>query len=235
MKGKQTNSWSGSAITAKVFIPVILSIVVEIIFVPIHDAWTAAWIFLVVAPIAAAAIWLFANVGEIRSSSSNGLLYRKWVRWRLIQMEEVSNVVRVFPCFGAILLVDKSKLFFFPDNKTRRAIESLSHHGSTICNSPRRPTRAVFVRHLLAFLAGLAIGAAIQQTNRLAGSSHYSEATTALSRYESHYAPALVGVSIVYLGILALIGRISGRGLDISLGLIGMGIVYVSGVIFHLS
>ena len=231
-------TWSGPAITAKIFVPLALAFIAGLIAVPIRDTFTAAWFFLVVLPAEGAAIWLFSNIGEI-GPSSNGVLYRKWLRWQQIPSSEILNVVRVFPCFAALVLNEHVKLFFFPDPETRRLIRSLpaatqSNDATTqnVGAAPVAQNLTLLLRGTISFLIGVVAGIAICATRGSA--AHYGAKSTTLALFESRYLPVFVGVSVLYLMALLIARRLQARGLHISLALIGLGIVYLSTVMFRI-
>jgi hypothetical protein len=231
-------TWSGPAITAKVFIPLALAFIAGLIAIPIRDAFTAIWFFLVVLPVAGAAIWLFSNIGEI-GPSSNGVLYRKWVRWHYIPSREISNVVRVFPCFAALVLDEHVRLFFFPDPDTRRLIQSLpAAVQSNDAKPPNAETIPVpqkagsLLRGTISFLVGVGSGLAIAAIRGSAG--HHRAESSAFTSFESRYLPLFVGVGMLYLTGLIIARRLKARDLHLSLAMIGLGIVYFSTVMFHI-
>jgi hypothetical protein len=231
-------TWSGPAITAKVFIPLALAFIAGLVAVPIRDAFTAAWFFLVVLPAEGAAIWLFLNIGEI-GPSSNGVLYRKWVRWHHIPSSEVSNVVRVFPCFAALVLNEHVRLFFLPDPDTRRLIRSLpaavQSNDTTTQTADATPVPQKLTSLLRAgfsFLIGVVSGIAIWALRGFA--THYDAKSTGLVLFVSRYLPLFVGVCVLYLTGLVIARRLKARELHLSLALIGLGIVYLSNVVLRL-
>lgn len=235
MKGHFMRAWTGPAITAKVFIPLALAFISGLVALPIRDVFTAVWFFLVVLPAAGTAIWLFSNIGEIRPSA-NGVLYRKWVRWQHIPSSQISNVVRVFPCFAALVLEGHVRLFFFPDPDTRRVVRSLpaALHSDRATTQPADAARVPFTMILLgvfSFLIGIGSGIAIWAVRRSAAPYHVRSSSLAL--IESRYLPLFVGVSVLYLTSLVIARRLKPRELYISLALIGLGIVYLSSTVFH--
>lgn len=232
-------TWSGPAITAKIFLPLILSFTAGLIVVPVRDIWTAGWFVLVVLPLVGVAAWLFSNIGEIRSSS-NGVLYRKWRKWHEIPASEISDVVRVFPCFAALVLNEHVRLFFFPDPDTRRLIRSLP--AAALQSRDATPQTAVVAaapqkhklspRGFFSFLIGVVLGVAISQARSSA--RNYDMKSGAALLLENRYIPLFVGVSVLFLSALVVARRLKENQLDISLAIIGLGIVYLSSTIFRL-
>jgi hypothetical protein len=232
MKRVSIFTWSGSAITAKVFIPIIFVFIAGIIAMPIHDLWTAAWCFLIVLPLAGSAVWMFTNIGDIRPST-NGLSYRKWLRWRLVQSDQIRNVIRVFPCFAAVIPRDGGKLYFFPDPETARHLKGLSDGTLTQTQDSPGHNQTAFLRQLLALSTGVVIGILIRWMPQAIVNHPKSE--NALLHIEHRYFPWLIGGSLIYLATLLITGRLQGRQLYFSLALIGIGAVYVSGAFLHTS
>jgi hypothetical protein len=233
MKRDSIFTWSGSAITAKVFIPIIFVVIAGIVAGPIHDLWTAAWCFLIVLPLAGSAIWMFANIGDIRPCT-NGLSYRKWLRWRLIQSDQIRNIIRVFPCFAAVVPRDGGKLYFFPDPETTRHLKRLSDRGLAQTEDSPGRNQTSLLRQLLAVLTGVVIGILIRWIPQAAVVNH-PKSENALLQIEHRYFPWLIGGSLIYLATLVITGRLQGRQLYFSLALIGIGAVYLSGVLLSAS
>jgi hypothetical protein len=237
MKEHSVRTWSGPAITAKVLIPLALTFIAGLVAVPVRDIFTAAWFFLVVLPIEGAAIWLFLNIGEIRPAS-DGVLYRKWVRWYHIPSQEICDVVRVLPCFAALVLKEHVKLVFFPDPEARRLVRSF--HAAVHGNHTHQPADAAapvsqnpssVVGAVFSFLTGAALGVAIWATARPA--ANYDTRSRTAVFFVSRYLPPFVCVSLLYLMALVLAGRLKTRELYISLALIGLGVVYLLTDVFH--
>ena len=86
------------AMTAKLFLPVVLAVLVGIIAVPIDSVWRAAWTFAVAMPMAGLAIWLFITIGELRLTD-DGVRYRKWIRWRIVPVSGTSERDSGVPLF----------------------------------------------------------------------------------------------------------------------------------------
>jgi hypothetical protein len=216
------SKWSGPAITAKLLLPLILICAVSIGSVPVHDAWGLAWLVLVVLPTLAVAIWLFINIGELRSYEG-GLLYRRWVPWQKVPRSRISNVKRAFPCFAAVVLTDGSKLFFFPDPGTKRMLRSFESGGTR--SSPE--ANAGLARAMISLFFGMAVGLAVHRIPT--GFTGTQSVDSALAIRVGHfYLPIFVTGSIVYLTALWMLGRLERSEHDLSLGLIGLGIVCVS-------
>ncbi len=225
MRTRSKFAWSGTALTAKLFAPVLLSFVVGTIVFPAHDMPTTIWRLVIIGPALGSAVWLFASLGEIRPIKG-GVIYRKWAKWRSIRSPEISDVVRVFPCFAALVLSDNSKLFFFPDAETKRILRSLSESISDRNNDVLHRTRTARLPGVFCLLTGVVLGLVICRPGR-SPQRNYDSKPAALSTLETQYLPIFVAVSVTYLVILALAKRLSGRELYVSLALIGLGTVYV--------
>jgi len=231
-------TWSGPAIMAKVFVPLTMAFLAGLVAVPIRDAFTAAWFFLVVLPMEGAAVWLFSNIGEI-GPSSNGVLYRRWVKWRHIPSAEISNVASVFPCFAALVLNEHVRLLFFPDRDTRRLIRSLPGAVQS-SDVPAQTADPISVPHkvsplwrgIISFLIGIGSGLAIAAVR--SSVAHHRAKSTALTLFESRYLPLFVGACVLYLTGLIVARRVKARELHLSLAMIGLGTAYLSSAMFHI-
>ncbi len=111
-------SWSGPAITAKFFWPAGVFVFVGILVVPVHDFFTALWFFLVVLPLGVAAVWLFVGVGQVLPCVE-GLLYRRWAKWKMVRWQEGLEVKGVLPFFGALVVNGEVRVYFLlePENR----------------------------------------------------------------------------------------------------------------------
>jgi hypothetical protein len=225
MKRDSVVAWSGPALTAKLFLPIILLVIVGIIAAPLDNAWADAWNLFAAAPIAGLAIWLFATIVELRPTEG-GVRYRKWIRWNSIPLSEITDIVRVFPCFAAVIPNDGRRLYFFPDPDTSRGLRPLSDRGCMNVGGVDRRKQISWHMRILVITFGVVVGVLGRHlTHPLA--DHNAESQSPIVLGEQRYLPFFVGASLVYL-IMSVAGqRLRGSELYISLALIGLGSAYV--------
>jgi hypothetical protein len=224
MKRDSVVAWSGPALTAKLFLPIILLVIVGIIASPLDNAWAGAWNFFAATPIAAFAIWLFATIVELRPTEG-GVRYRKWIQWNFIPLNEITDVVRVFPCFAAVIPQDGRRLYFFPDPNASGSLLSLSDRGRTSGGGIDRGKQTSWHVKILVIAFGVVVGALVRHLTHSFADPR-AESHSPIVRAEQRYAPFFVGASLVYLIMTVTSQRLRGSELYISLALIGLGSVY---------
>ena len=135
-------SWSGPAITAKFFWPAGVFVFVGILVVPVHDFFTALWFFLVVLPLGVAAVWLFVGVGQVLPCVE-GLLYRRWAKWKMVRWQEGLEVKGVLPFFGALVVNGEVRVYFLLEPENRDLIGPAGRVGPSrdVAGAPARCER----------------------------------------------------------------------------------------------
>jgi len=224
MKRDSILTWSGPAITAKLFLPIMLLIIGAIIAAPQENAWTGTWNLFVATPIAGLAIWLFANIVELRPADG-GVCYRKWIRWNFLPLNEITNVVRVFPCFAALIKRNGRKLYFLPDPDVTRHLRALSDRSRND-DGMRMREQTSWRMQILVIISGVVAGILVRLLDHSLP-DHNAESHSTIVRVEHRYLPLFVGASLIYL-IISLAGRrLRGFELYIALALTGLGSAYV--------
>ena len=222
-------SWSGPAITAKFFWPAGVFVFVGILVVPVHDFFTALWFFLVVLPLGVAAVWLFVGVGQVLPCVE-GLLYRRWAKWKMVRWQEGLEVKGVLPFFGALVVNGEVRVYFLLEPENRDLIGPAGRVGPSrdVAGAPARCERHRALWSVVFVLLG-ALASSVSffwQALSPANTRGYSAPHT-LADFYRRYSLAVVGASVVYLFILIGRKRLRERDLNIALFIVGVGVAYL--------
>lgn len=218
-------------LAAKLFLPLLLTFVGLMTFTPSQNRPTL-WFYLLMLPFAAAAVWMAFNLGEI-AYAPDGLLYRKWIKWRHVRSSDISNVVRVLPCFAALVLNERARVYFLPDPNAIRLLRALSLEHETARTRP--DSRHSFDTSTPSVLHGafmFAVGVVAGISIRTGG--HGGKNTTSLGVSEARCLLMFVGISITYLIFRVIARKLKSQELYVSLALLGLGLTYLFNAAFYI-